>query len=71
MSEERTIRVRGEPHKDQLRVARAKFKIYDETADTEWLRLKSLNSKKQLTPELNAVEHARWFHLCDIRQKKG
>jgi hypothetical protein len=71
MSEERSTRVRGDPHPVNLKSARLKYKIYDETAATEWLRLKSVNSKKPLTPELNAVEHARWYHLCDLRQTKG
>ena len=70
MSEERSTRVRGDPHPGNLRSARSKYKKYDETAAIEWLRLNAVNSRKQLTPELNAVEHARWYHLCDLRQKK-
>jgi len=71
MSDERSTRVRGDPHSGHYKSAKAKYKKYDETAATEWLRLKSVNSKKPLTPELNAVEHARWYHLCDLLQKKG
>jgi hypothetical protein len=71
MSKERSTRVRGEPHAGNLKIARHKYRTYDDTAATEWLRLKTVNSRKPLTPELNAVEHARWYHLCDIWQKKG
>jgi hypothetical protein len=69
--EERSARARGAAHTDHLKTARQKYKSYDESAATDWQRLKQANSKKALTPKLNAVEHAQWVHLSDIKQKKS
>jgi hypothetical protein len=54
-----------------LKAAQKKFSTFNEAAATEWKRLKTENGRKTLTPDLNAAEHARWVHLCELKQKKG
>ncbi len=54
--EKRTKRLRGVPHHEHLKAAAKKYKVYDESVATKWLLSKVLNSKKTLTPELNAVD---------------
>jgi protein-tyrosine phosphatase len=65
----RPTRVRGEPNADQLKRAKAKYKTYNDSANTEFLRLSALNNKKQLTPNSNPHEHATFHHLNDLRMQ--
>ena len=58
---ERSSRPRGVPNAEKLKEAKAKYKTF-EAAKEEYKRLKDINAKKTLTPESNAVEHARWVH---------
>jgi hypothetical protein len=67
----RSFRQRGVPNAEQLKNAQRKYKSFDESAATEWKRLKDIHQKKPLTPEHDAVHHARWVHLCDLKSKKG
>ena len=69
--EERCPRVRGTPIATHLKAAQKKFSTFNEAAATEWKRLKAENAKRTLTPDNNPIEHARWVHLCEIKQKKG
>jgi hypothetical protein len=69
--EELSTRARGMPHAEHLKTAQKKYKSFDESAATEWQRLKQANSKKALTPENYAVEHAQWIHISKLKQKKG
>jgi hypothetical protein len=54
-----------------LKAAQKKFSTFNEAAATEWKRLKEANAKRTLTPDKSPIEHARWVHLCEIKQKKG
>jgi hypothetical protein len=67
LMEERTIRPRGAPQPEQLKASAKKYRSYDESAATEWQRLKLVNSRRALTPEVNAVEHARWIFLLSYK----
>ena len=73
---ERSTRQRGVLNAEQLKVAQRKSRKFDESAATEWLRLKKANLSKPLTPEIDPVNHAQcrwdnWDYLSDLRQKKG
>ena len=70
MSEERSTRPRGVPAADKLRDAKAKYKNW-ESAKLEYQRLHDLNKRKALTPESNSADHARWVHICELKEKKG
>ena len=63
----RSTRVRGEPNADQLKRAKAKYKTYNESANTEFQRLSALNSSKALTANLNPAEHATFYYLTTLR----
>ena len=70
MEEGRSVRLRGTPNAEQLKIAQKKYKNFDAAA-TEWQRLKEMNAKKALTPEQDACHHARWVHLSDLKFQKG
>ena len=68
---QRQVRPRGTANATELQKAQKKYKNWDAAANTEWQRLKDMNTKKVLTPEADALHHARWVHLSDLKNKKG
>jgi hypothetical protein len=69
--EEQSTQVRGTPNAEHLKAAQKKYKHFDDNTATKWQRLKTVNARKTLTPELNPAEHARWVHLCELKQKNA
>jgi hypothetical protein len=71
MAEEVThsSRARGLPNPNELRRAQKKYRTFDAAASTEYDRLKTQNSRRPLTASKNPAEHARYYHLCDMRSK--
>jgi len=65
----RSTRVRGEPNADQLKRAKSKYKTYNDSANTEFLRLNALNSRQPLNANNNPAEHATFHHLNDLRMQ--
>ena len=65
----RATRVRGEPNPDAYKKAKARYRTFNDAASTEYQRLFGINSKKTLTPNLNATEHAIFFWLSELRMQ--
>ena len=64
----RTARPTGGPNPALLGKAQTKYKSFDKQANTEYERLFAIDVKKKLTPISSPVEHATFFHLCNIRE---
>jgi hypothetical protein len=65
----RSTRVRGEPNPDAYKKAKTRYRSFNDAASTEYQRLFGINSKKTLTPNLNATEHAIFFWLSELRMQ--
>ena len=65
MSEERSVRPRGQPNAHELRAAKLKYKVYDDNAAIAYDLLR--REKRKLSDK----EHAQLVHLSDLKQKKG
>ena len=64
----RTARPTGGPNAAHFAKAQNKYKTFDRAANTEYERLIAIDSKKKLTPSQDPVEHAIFFHLCNLRE---
>ena len=42
------------------------YKTFDRVANTEYERLFTTDAKKRLTPSQYPIEHAIFFHLCNL-----
>ena len=66
----RVLRRSGIPNPDAYKAAQKKFKAWDKSAITEYDRLSDSNAKKPLTASTYPVEHARYYHLCELKSKR-
>jgi hypothetical protein len=57
------------PTNAELKKAQTKFQTFNAAAKTEYERLKQINDESPLLPNKNAVEHARWYHLSELKSK--
>jgi hypothetical protein len=64
----RTARPTGGPNAVALGKAQNKYKTFDRAASTEYERLFAIDTKRKLTPTQYPVEHAIFFHLCNLRE---
>jgi hypothetical protein len=64
----RTARPTGGPNPAHLGKAQTRYKSFDRQANTEYERLFAIDGKKKLTPTQHPVEHATFFHLCNLRE---
>ena len=62
----RTARPTGGPNAAHLARAQNKYKTFDRAASTEYERLFLIDGRKKLTPSQYPVEHAIFFHLCNL-----
>ena len=69
MSEEQSVQPRGQPNAEELKAAKLKYKVYDNTAAIAYDLLR--RDKRKLTPNDFPREHARLVHLSYLKQKKG
>ena len=63
----RTARPTGGPNAAHFAKAQNKYKTFDRAASTEYERLFGIDIKKKLTTSQNSVEHAIFYHLCNLR----
>jgi hypothetical protein len=66
----RVLRRSGIPNSDAYKAAQKKFRNWDKCAITEYDRLSDINGKKPLTASTAPVEHARYYHLCELKNKR-
>ena len=57
------------PNTGELKKAQTKFPTFNAAAKTEYERLKQINEDSPLVPNKNPVEHARWYHLSELKSK--
>ena len=57
------------PNTGELKKAQQKFQTFNGAAKTEYERLKIINNESPLLPNKNPVEHARWYHLSELKSK--
>lgn len=57
------------PNNAELKKAQTKFPTFNAAAKTEYERLKQINEDSPFVPNKNPVEHARWYHLSELKSK--
>ena len=57
------------PNAVELKKAQNKFPTFNAAAKTEYERLKQINDESPLLPSRHSVEHARWYHLSELKSK--
>ena len=57
------------PISAELKKAQQKFQTFNGAAKTEYERLKIINNESPLLQNKNPVEHARWYHLSELKSK--
>ena len=66
----RTLRRTGLPNPDAYKAAQKKYKHWDSTAITEYARLKAVNTRNTLTASQSPTDHARYYHLCELKARR-
>ena len=66
----RVLRRSGIPNSDAYEAAQKKFKTWDKSAITEYDRLSAINATRPLTASTVPVEHARYYHQCELKNKR-
>ncbi len=64
----RIARPTGGPNAANLAKAQKKYITFDGSANTEYERLLLIDNKRKLTPSSFPVEHAIFFHFCNLRE---
>jgi hypothetical protein len=65
--ETRTVHPKG-PNAGELAKTKKKYKTFDQKARTEYDRLVKENNKHILKPTTDAVQHATFYWLCELRE---
>jgi hypothetical protein len=58
------------PNPDAYKKVQKKFKHWDDTAMTEFERLKAVNARENLTAAKNKQEHAIFYRLCELKSRR-